>query len=617
MKVMKLDKLLPIFIVTCLQGCGLLVTVNSTKEQLKSSDIGIVRQAEDNIVEAAVKGEINSMPVSDESRMEYIDIAPNNETLYRIIENSHSSKITEYALDRVDFSKEGASSRFVKEYTRKDRRFEWDDSRRGRSRPNLPQIKGEKYFAKLDVKSLEELYRIAPNYPKEIKENLVRIIVTKSTDSETIMPYMEDHCAIVFESLGDRVEKIDNEDIIIAFLTSKSECAYAKGGDLAERLIVKLSDEKKIELGETFIVKMVSDFAELETRKETLSHLMQIKNLIVAEEGRTRLLDILFSNLSGHDMKWLAEAVTGLKEGLSDEIIIKELANHKNVITYDCMQTVITPRIAVALLTQKSPDWQFYNEITENDLAVFNIYDMDEALSLFYGRAELVLCKKIADEDITRKLYDSVKSKEAKKLVKSRMSEEDKLALENEKKERYLKIVEQAKNAANTTYALDGFYLGMTWDDMKAVLEYVFPDYKCTEPEVSSNHIRKIMIPKQENPFAISDENGAVIQFNFGKSVLKKWYGFDVQNEEQWAEKYARKHHVEVNYVQLESNGLKYDIMNDVSYPAYYWQETYQHKDNSKGYRIIYFGALHSSGSGNYDIAPGDRGSMRVMIEND
>ena len=58
--------------------------------------------------------------------------------------------------------------------------------------------------------------------------------------------------------------------------------------------------------------------------------------------------------------------------------------------------------------------------------------------------------------------------------------------------------------------------------------------------------IRVVYVPQQRRPFCRADKTGKVWQFNFGKSMLKKFCKYDVQDEREWARAYSKEHGIDM-----------------------------------------------------------------------
>ena len=144
----------------------------------------------------------------------------------------------------------------------------------------------------------------------------------------------------------------------------------------------------------------------------------------------------------------------------------------------------------------------------------------------------------------------------------------------------------------------------MDFEDMKLVLSHHFPDYEIKEARdgdgKDSDYV--VYIPKQSSPFCYaSAKDKKVYQFNFGKSILKKWYKYDVQSFGEWADEYSRETSVSLRYkwinerIEVFRSTLEMMIRGKISLDTHsvtFSQDSYQYRNNAKEYRLIYFGEV-------------------------
>lgn len=206
---------------------------------------------------------------------------------------------------------------------------------------------------------------------------------------------------------------------------------------------------------------------------------------------------------------------------------------------------------------------------------------------------QLFAAKKIDASAIDMTLYDSIKNNDARKILFARMSDSAKIDAQKYNESLVNGILEQATAKSQETFSLDGFYLGMSLDDMKLVFAHHFPDYDISEKCDNKDYM--VYVSGQSDPFCYaSTSDKKVHRFNFGKSLLKKWYKYDVQTFKEWAASYARETGADMRYVMIKD-----DVTNlyDQSSTVWFHQESYQYKSNAKGYRIIYFGEESAANS--------------------
>lgn len=284
-----------------------------------------------------------------------------------------------------------------------------------------------------------------------------------------------------------------------------------------------------------------------------------------------------------------------------------------------------------ALICSDATSWSYFIDSVSVNVA-YNVLSGGKAMS---AELELALVKKLPKEKIDMAVYNGTKYDETKKAVNAVMPPELKKQAAEAAEKAYAAIVEKAKNAAKETFELDGFYLGMLFDDMKVVLAHHFPDWQITEANDGEGKDADfvIYVPGQNSPFCYAGcEDKKVYLFNFGKKMLKKWYKYDVQDYAQWASAYSRENKINMQYKMVEKEATVYEPMDmSRSYRVWFYQHSYQYKHNAKEYRLTYFGdekdfTVHGGIGGavikelaapKFRYTRGDPGSLRVKIEKD
>ena len=239
-----------------------------------------------------------------------------------------------------------------------------------------------------------------------------------------------------------------------------------------------------------------------------------------------------------------------------------------------------------------------------------------------------VFVEKIEDGRASVELYDSTTNSSLKKIVFEKMNQDGKKAIRNRNREYCEKIISAAREKGKETFELGGFYLGMNIADVDKLVGYYCPEWSNSEGYVDDDKtVRGLFVPQQKGAFCRADKDGKVFEFNFGKNFLKNFYKFDVQNEREWAAAYSRKEGVDLRHVYLNEDVEVVDY-NDpgIPYHALYSQDTYTYKNNSKDYRITYFGEekisagngiVKQAARGQMRYVGGQQGMLRVRIERD
>lgn len=263
--------------------------------------------------------------------------------------------------------------------------------------------------------------------------------------------------------------------------------------------------------------------------------------------------------------------------------------------------------------------------------------------ALVNGLVALLQSKKIAENDIadhvkalkkgevTVSLYDVVQNRLLKQEIFAKLSDDDRKNLRANNVKKCEKLIQLSKEKGKDTFALGGFYLGMDIVDVDLLIGYYFPDWSTSEkldPEDES--IRVVWVPQQSRPFCRADKDGKVCELNFGKSVLKKFFKYDVQNEKEWARAYSRQHGVDMKYVRLNKETTVNVPQADFSFKSYKaWlsQITYQWKNNAKGYRLTYYAepeietawgdVIKQQASYQFRFISCDAGTLRASVDND
>ena len=184
-------------------------------------------------------------------------------------------------------------------------------------------------------------------------------------------------------------------------------------------------------------------------------------------------------------------------------------------------------------------------------------------------------------------LYNAVKNPAAKKAILAKVSSECRAKIREASRSACEKLIAAANGKSAETFELGGFHLGMKIEDAEMLIGYHFPDIVVHESEVDG--FRILSVRGQFSPLCYAKKNGEVIQFNFGKKMLKKWYKFDVQGYDEWANAYSQKEKVSMRFKRISKTATVRG--NDgTSCNVFFEQETYQYKHNVKNYRLTYYG---------------------------
>lgn len=187
-----------------------------------------------------------------------------------------------------------------------------------------------------------------------------------------------------------------------------------------------------------------------------------------------------------------------------------------------------------------------------------------------YGNEKAVRSGARLEENFSKSTVDAIKKKEG--LYNLCKKPED--------------IEKDAIEAGKTTFALKGFYLGMSISDAKVMAEKYLPNSKVV---IMENGTIEIDVTHKEEfdvhpmVFCKADDKGSVVRFNFDVRFLKQWFKYDVQDYGDWATQYG-KEFCNLSLDRVEGARDLGDVSIAVS------QEVYRHRDNKKKFVVSYFG---------------------------
>ena len=283
--------------------------------------------------------------------------------------------------------------------------------------------------------------------------------------------------------------------------------------------------------------------------------------------------------------------------------------------------------VNIALLAQNS-----YVALKAREKLSLDDYLKGIAKLLSEGKLEekqaLKIVDDLKDDQATIAMYDAAKQRAVQSALFAKLKAADRASVRARNRGECEKKIATAKEKGKETFELGGFYLGMNISDVDELVGYYCPEWSNSEDYVDDDKtLRGLWVPQQKGAFCRAGKDGKVFEFNFGKNFLKNFYKFDVQNEREWAAAYSRKEGVDLRYVHLNED-VKVVDYNDpgVPYHALYSQDTYTYKNNSKDYRVTYFGEqkiaagngiVKQAARGQMQYVGGQQGMLRVRIEKD
>ena len=639
-----------VVIVLAITGC---VSIEQTREQLKSSNEAEVKKGEDTIYLVATTGQ-NSMGLvgyTTQERVEYVKLTSNQELLLRIIDNSDNGSVIEAAVEGIDFSKKGVAKSFVLNHFGKLARISdrykrvynesgtWEDVDVGL---DVQKALKQKIMSHLTQAEILEL--VGDKYNPILRDNPVRSSRSRNASYVAHATVSYETRTLLWRHLVETTDDIDllwkisqgeikldefkytAKNRLLTMLDKVADAQMAEKllatNELVEKadqriiLMKKLPEARMLELALTDIKSHTlrewndGNLAKIETGVAVATFVKDTKSV-------ARLVTTVFSKIAGYQETCIDSWTMSWNK--TDEAKVRELI---------AKLPKLSESVTAVLVCSADPfTWKYFIDGLSAESA-YRILTLGKAKT---GDLEMALIKKLPQEKMDMKVLDGVKSDAGKKAVVAAMPEDLKKEVLELNEKAFSVVMGKAKTAARETFELDGFYLGMEWNDMKTVLAHHFPDYKIDEHKDSDGDY-VLSLPGQKSPFCYASSNGKVYQFNFGKKMLKKWYNYDVQAYREWAREYSRECKIDMRYKEIEKGATVYEPMDvSTSYRVWFHQESYQYKHNSRGYRLTYFGderdftahdgiggaVIKEAAASQFRYIRGDPGSLRATVEND
>ncbi len=510
-------------------GC---ISVESTRAQLASGNPQLIQEANDNIYKKAVWQHV---PIQE--RVSYITLTKDFDLLLRILKSTYDEKeIAQTVIRQMDFTEVGRTIKLLEGFK--------------------------------EIEDLDESVNV------ELREKILGAISEKEL-TEVIkrhgslgLPYMWE---IPF---AKKLAVTTSSQDVLYGLVSRSGDLYIRDDsrELEKLVLDRLTDQKKL-------IDLFSTVLDDNLEKAVIEKLSESTVCSFIKDDK-RLAKLSF-NLSN----WRAKA---LLDRVANKVnIVKAIAARKSEEgTKNLMFEMTQPHIAaVAILATNA-------KIRDNAISLLTdakvIKQVLAGNRLSDEQSALELAKKLKDGDTDAQLYASIKSEKVKQRVLVAMPTEERAKIREADRARCQELIAAAKAKGAETFQLGGFYLGMSFQDVEPLLGYYFPTWSMLA--ATDSHGGKILrVPGQNSPFCCADKSGKVWRFNFGKRILKKFYNFDVQSNLEWWQKYKAAAGISQDVYKMQeadyfpSGGLGPNIV------ATYHQDTYQYKNNSKEYRIIFF----------------------------
>lgn len=629
-------------------GC---VSVEQTRTQLQSNNAAEIQKAENTIYFVATEGRdpTGFVQFTPEQQVEYVNLASNNALLLRIIDGTRRDEVIVAAAAKIDFTKPGVGMEILTKHkgmlSKVERAEPSSSSGRAEYAKKMRMSRGakgaktpepttacfaEKVFASLNENELRQALEM-DEVGYNMKEQVARRLVSATTDVELLLSFYEGDMRgrindndreMVVVKLAGMADRISDGKVIVKILKavdSHSLKNFIKDPEDRVKLISRLpeADAVKYALDE---VKDHSVYSWNENKMLQMDDAVAVTKIVKDPKYVVKIVSAVLAKIASYQ-KQCKDSWTmhwGKEDTDKANALVKKFPKFDDA-------------TVAALICSDATSWAYFIDSVSADVA-YKVLSGGKAKS---AELELSLVKKLPKQKIDMAVYNGVKYDDTKKAVNAAMPPELKKQAAEAAEKAYAAIVEKAKNAAKETFELDGFYLGMSFDDMKVVFAHHFPDWQIKETVDGEGKDADfvIYVPGQKSPFCYADcGDKKVYQFNFGKKVLKKWYKYDVQNYAEWVGAYNREQKIDMQYKMVEKETTVYEPMDmSRSYRVWFYQHSYQYKHNTKEYRLTYFGdekdfTIHGGIGGalikeqaapKFRYVRGDPGSLRAKIERD
>lgn len=515
--------------VILMAGC---VSIECTRAKLNSGNPAEVTKAEENIFAIATTGQNGIMVLPSEERVKYISLTTNQTLLTRIFAKKYQDREIAIAIAKnMNFSKKDSLVSFLRE-------------------------------------NKERFEEISGFHGDKVKSELIKSILATATQVEmlkTCLYVQEERLFIdLDEPLALKLSEIATDERLLSLLVGRG-----LGTDRCRDIAVSKLTDQRI-LMSLFCGRLSSEMQEK----------------VLAKLNDNTLSDFILNDSRFNDElegRWILAQRIKANEKIWRKILIEK--NNSNGVGClfggNCSQEAL----ADVCINAKNP------EVIKT--AVWELQDYSAIASVLMSNK--VTDEKLLDRLVDRikngaaeyELYNAVKNPIAKKAILAKVSSECRAKIREASRSACEKLIAAANGKSAETFELGGFHLGMKIEDAEMLIGYHFPDIVVHESEVDG--FRILSVRGQFSPLCYAKKNGEVIQFNFGKKMLKKWYKFDVQGYDEWANAYSQKEKVSMRFKRISKTATVHG--NDgMSCNVSFEQETSQYKNNLKNYRLTYYG---------------------------
>lgn len=645
-------------------GC---VSVEGTREQLKSKDSTTVNAAEERVYNIGVQGKdpsgINStwfVPVETPQQVEYVKLLSNPAVLAKIIYKGGKSEVVNAAAERFCICHEKApTAKTIVLY------FDYIENKLANLNKDLNEKVKKAIIARLSGRDvLEVILRNRNDIASKVLND--NDVVTKLSAGEAF--------EILSESiLGDKDPRLLFEH----FMTVSDSETMAKGlgpyglrsdemrDKIASKILTKIEKEKNISLllgfrdrydgryhyginkeeADRILLTLAYGVSDEKTLLQVMEHTSLVKGdvrvRLLKQLPEEKMIEIVFD-----DVKW--RGLSSWDEGkIENAMKIGAQVKDKKVALK--IYSSVFQKISYFMQECKENEWIKWTEnnekmskklasyvsgLSDAEMAALlclsgdaYVYLLDKvsagsaSVILTKGKStseamEEGLVKLLPKEKITVEVFSSLKGPIAKKTAMGLMADDVRKEVEALIAERAAAIMKKSEEASKTTFAFKGFYLGMSMEEVREVYLYHFP---AGTAKVDKDGLA-LYIDGQLDPLCrMYKDSKGIYELNFGSKILKKWYKYDAATAASWAEKYGTEYGIDMSLVILNERdkdgyGGMYSLV----------QDTYQSKNAKKEYRIIYYGEPDYNETNGimtaqsyYSRRSCAEGTLRVQIERD
>lgn len=594
-------------VVMMFSGC---ISLERTRDQLASGDPEQVKLAKDNIVYVAAEGggwNGQQHKFSTKERLEFLNLATDDELRLKVAKGADDSAVQLAALEKIDITKPGKAKYVMEEFAKtfEDHLGDRDESvsdllgNNSGKKENRWKVLASKYVGAMNENEMLALLgKTDKDHCTLLKRFVSQRLANTAQSPKVLVMYLTGSVSPQLrESLQKRLLPKINEltvaqvEKMLFYGYGDSHLKYITDRKLAEQLVKRLPDTSKGEetSKEKFAFEAVKDMAIKGFPQEQCDKLdlaivaaANTKDKAIA----TKIADAFFKEIVEHkrrcdDNDWMLIKHTwnDKKEKTAAYYMsqLVEIAGEKwfasalpkvGLKKFDFIAKQITPAVAAMA---------FESEKIEN------------------GYMEDELAKQLPTEKITAKIYDSLTSGLAKKTLAAKMPQtlKDKLAAANEKAVE--RILSEAKAKEGETFVLGGFYVGMPIDDATILLRHYAGQEKAVDLNMNDKNMPELWLGGQKQYFAIGySDTRNVRTFNFGPWILRKFCNYNAQNGAEWGLKFMedKKLNMTLKTIGGEADTIYVDLLNE-DHTVALAQNTWQHKDGAKKFRLIYFGEQH------------------------